>query len=157
MKIKKEFIIKLIFLLISVVVLRLFLFNSVPSYQCMVESGEETWIDGLDINVCIIKTKDEGKYCRDNLECEGYCIVKDRNILDKKWIEIFGNETESVKINDFEEKAQIKIEGSCSEFREDSYCGDDNELFVVKNGFITKKPISPWLLPMIDCNSYFNY
>jgi len=155
MKMEKGFIIKLIFLLFFAIIIHLLFFYFIPSYRCSTENGEEVRITGSDTIVCVIKTKDSGKYCINTLDCEGYCIVRNKDILEKKWIELFGNEMKIIKIEKFEKKAQIKIEGYCSKFKAGSYCGDENELFNIKNGLITKKTRSAWKMPEINCNNYF--
>lgn len=154
-KTRKRFIIKILFLLFSVTIIHFYLFYSHSGYKCLVEGGKKVWINGLDISVCIVKTNDYGKYCDDGFSCDGYCIIKNKDILEKKWVELFGNETNEVNAEEFEKKAQIKIEGYCSKFRAGSSCGDENEIFNVESGLIKKKIRSGWNLPTIDCDNYF--
>lgn len=153
MKTKKKFIIKILSLLFSIVIIHLFFFYSVHSYRCSIEGGKEKWIDGLDITVCIIKTNDHGKYCIDDFDCEDYCVVENENALEKKWIELFGNNFAEVDVKEFEEKSRMKIGGYCSKFKPSQYCGN-TEAFHIRNGMIRYNSIR-WKLPTLNCDDYF--
>lgn len=113
------------------------------------------------IHTCIIKANDYGKKCNDDNNCEGECKIINEDFLKEKWELLHGKtydengtlypfiaRTAEVNLSEFEDKTGLKIKGSRSQFKKNSYCGGDNKEFNVNNGKINIL----WQSNYEDCN-----
>jgi len=98
--------------------------------------GGKVFVDSntAKTKTCIMKYKDSGKSCNDNIDCEGFCFIENSKVLKEKLLEIC--EEKNIKCNDYiisanelAEKAKVEIQGYCSSRR----CVAESEI-IIRNG-----------------------
>ena len=149
-KIKSEKIGKflaVLFLVGVLIILWSMFFKDNDKLLCDSKGGEM-----LNHGICVIKTDDHGKVCRDNKNCEGECSIKNWEELLEKWVISFGKETLEVSLKEFEEKTGEKVEGSCSEFTfNKEHCLQSSPVYIERG--IIYKNINPGQIPSWGCMS----
>ena len=105
------------------------------SIFCKLKGGK-VFVDSntSKIRTCIMKYKDVGKSCNDNVDCEGFCFIEDDEILKKKLLELCEEknlEYDSCTINadELAKKTGVEIKGYCSNMR----CATESKIIVVNN------------------------
>ena len=102
--------------------------------------------------ICVIKTNDYKKACRDNEDCKGECLIKNWEELLEKWVVSFGKETPKVGLKEFEEKTGERVEGFCSEFTfNKEHCLQLSPIYIEKG--IMHKNINPGQIPSWGCRN----
>lgn len=179
-RIKRKFFKKIIVLITILFSLFLFIGSMMPFWfigaihdfreivKCNIYEGEyfprEYSVDY--VAECVLKANDYKKNCSDDIECEGYCMIENDVELKEAWDYYYPNHYDEyggrykyynkIKINEWENITDVKIKGSCSEFKqakgsmrnllsEDSLrCGSiDRPAFVIRNGIIERSDECP--------------
>ncbi len=136
-------ILKNIIVLIIVVILSIIFMNNdvridnyLISEKCKIFDGKLEEICGTVS--CELPSKDFGKPCKDNSECEKYCeIYNDKEIFDK-WLQY--SDKEKISIDEWIKKEHINVDSRCSKFNGSMEC---NNIFYksifIENGSIKKR------------------
>ena len=98
--------------------------------------GGKVFVDSntAKTRTCIMKYKDAGKSCNNNIDCEGFCSIENDGLLKEKLLELCEEKNLEydnciINVDELAEKAKVEIKGYCSNMR----CATESKIIVINN------------------------